>query len=286
MSLEKLTSLVPPPAHPVGADADWTQTEAVLGLSLPADFKQVVRLYGAGQFCDELSTCPPERIIEYNQELLTAWGPLREEHSEEFPFPLYPEPGGLLVWGLDSLGGVLCWLTEGKPDEWEVVKWKQRDGEFHEWDCGAAEFLTAQIELRVEEAEEEGEAFDAPWFTPDRDLVYVYVELSEGPLPYAERLGILRERLAPTASRGSWTDDDAHQDHFVATESDWEVTYETAYGHQIRVGYPLADEERARTEILAAVEAMGCRVLSTHGDSAWDLPSCPTGALDPDRMSL
>ncbi|MGH3390110.1 MAG: SMI1/KNR4 family protein [Actinomadura sp.] len=275
--LDRLLSLVPPPASPVDADVDWTRVEAELGLSLPGDFKEIVRRYGAGRFCDDLSTCAPDLLLEYNQGLPASWGPIRAENPGEFEFPLFPEPGGLVIWGLDSIGGALCWLTEEAPEQWEVVLWKQRDGEFERWDCGAAGFLAAQIERRVAEAEDEGQAFGAPWFTPVRELVYVYVRLSEGRLPYEQRLRILRERLAPTADRGSWAGhegDRSRQDHFVATEAEWQVTYETAYGHQIRVGYPAADEDRARTEILAAIEAMGCRLLSAQQDGrpVWDLP--------------
>lgn len=141
--LDRLLSLVPPPASPVDADVDWTRVEAELGLSLPGDFKEIVRRYGAGRFCDDLSTCAPDLLLEYNQGLPASWGPIRAENPGEFEFPLFPEPGGLVIWGLDSIGGALCWPTEGAPEQWEVVLWKQRDGEFERWDCGAAEFLAA-----------------------------------------------------------------------------------------------------------------------------------------------
>ncbi|MGI5352694.1 SMI1/KNR4 family protein [Streptomyces sp. CA-250714] len=166
MSIEKLTSLVPPPTAPVRADVDWTETEAALGLSLPAEFKELVRLYGEGQFCDEFDTCSPGRLRIHNQELTAQWRSFREEHPGRFRLPLYPEPSGLLVWGFDNNGGALCWRTEGEPDAWQVVRWLRRDIAFHEWDGGAVEYLTAQIGSLLEEFEEEGEPVEAPWFTP------------------------------------------------------------------------------------------------------------------------
>ncbi|WP_406266022.1 hypothetical protein OH799_19440 [Nocardia sp. NBC_00881] len=40
----------------------------------------------------------------------------------EVPFPGYPAPGGLLRWGGNYNGDMLCWLTEGEdPDDWPVV---------------------------------------------------------------------------------------------------------------------------------------------------------------------
>lgn len=261
--LDRLLALVPPPASPVGADADWSRTERQLGLALPTDFTRTVRRYGDGVFCDDLYMYSPHHMAEINLGLLAGWSDMREQWPEEVPYPLHPEPGGLVVWGGDSAGGALCWITEGEPDGWETVHWQQRDGEFTPAGCGAPELLARLLERRVAEAAEDCEEFDGPWFTPLRERVHVCLRLTEGPLPYAERLRLLRERLAPVQLRGGWANPDgARQDHFAATPSLWEITYETAYGHQIRITYPPAEEERVRTELLAAVGAMGCSVES------------------------
>ena len=37
-ALDRLMSLIPPPAVPVDGDGDWQRAEATLGLALPADF--------------------------------------------------------------------------------------------------------------------------------------------------------------------------------------------------------------------------------------------------------
>ncbi|GGM67258.1 hypothetical protein GCM10011608_60680 [Micromonospora sonchi] len=41
------------------------------------------------------------------------------------------------------------------------------------------------------------------------------------------------------------------------------MTYETAYGHQIRVAFPPDDAATARAVITAAAHEMGCTVLAT-----------------------
>ncbi|MGY5127035.1 hypothetical protein [Streptomyces nigrescens] len=58
----------------------------------------------------------------------------------------------------------------------------------------------------------------------------------------------------------------------LVTETGWELTYETAYGHQLRVALPPADSTPARQAVLTAIDRMGCvvRSMSTvHGTSSW-----------------
>lgn len=52
----------------------------------------------------------------------------------------------------------------------------------------------------------------------------------------------------------------------------WGLTYETAYQHQIRVAYPPGADTRVSTALLAAIDAMDCRVkgiLPVHGTAHW-----------------
>jgi hypothetical protein len=47
---------------------------------------------------------------------------LREQFPEDYPYPLYFEPGGLLPWGISEDGDYYyCWLTRGLPDKWPVI---------------------------------------------------------------------------------------------------------------------------------------------------------------------
>ncbi len=66
-------------------------------------------------------------------------------------------------------------------------------------------------------------------------------------------------------------DDGSRQDHFAA--GPWRLTYETAYGHQIRVSYPREDEDAVRAALTRAVELMGCvveSVIDVRGHTRWD----------------
>ncbi|WP_026402438.1 SMI1/KNR4 family protein [Actinomadura rifamycini] len=271
--LERLLALVPPPPSP--AETDWTRAEEALGLALPPEFTAIVRRYGPGTFCDEFSLWSPEKAIEENPGRLEDLR-LMLGHC---PHPVHPEPGGLVAWGSDSVGGTLAWLTDpaGSPRHWKTVYWT-RDDDFEYPDGGVAAVLTALIERRTASMRDRGADVDGPWFDPRRSDVHVYLRLAEadGAPPYEERLRILRRSLAPTRARGGFANGGARQDHFATADGRWKLTYETAYGHQIRVAYPPAADAQVRGALLPAIEAMGCRidaVVPVHGTVHWPEPA-------------
>lgn len=266
-ALDDLVRRVLPPAVPMDGHGDWAVAETALGLGLPDDFKALVRRYGRGEFCDLLFTYPPfgqRALIDYVARLDDE-RMVRDEFPENYPYPLYPEPGGLLIWGGTSNGHHLCWLTGGAPDDWPVVVWQPRDGDNYElYRMGAVAFIEGWLSGRLARPPFPAVFTEvAQWFDPPRDLSHVYVRLAEGELAYPQRLRILRDALAPTLDRRSVElNDGARQDMFVATEAQWQITYETAYGHQIRVAFPPEDDDCARIAILRAVELMRCPVIS------------------------
>ena len=274
--LDRLLALVPPPAAPVNADAAWTRVEDALGLTLPSEFVALARRYGRGTFCDEFSCFDLDEMIDNGPEWLEDKRSLLQDFGEGCPHSVHPEPGGLVLWGADSVGGALCWLAEpaGSPERWRTVHWTV-DDEFAYFEGGAAAALTSLVEDRLARMREEGEDVDGAWFDPYRRDVHVYLRLAEteGAPPYEERLRVLRERLAPTGARGGCEGaDGARQDRFSAEGGQWRLTYETAYGHQIRVAYPPGGDERVRAALLPAIDAMGCRVTGVqpvHGTAHW-----------------
>ncbi|MGW7102393.1 SMI1/KNR4 family protein [Streptomyces sp. NPDC054838] len=277
-TIDDLVRLVPPPVNPIDASGDWQQIEAALGLELPADFKSLIGYYGLGQFADFVTPLTPfgprNLLVQSAQRLLENERSFRKANPEKCPYPYYPEPGGLLEWAGTDNGDRLCWLTDGHPDTWTVVAWNPRGWYYDAHDVSAVSFLhgwlSGQVNTTVFPANEH---VTAPWFEPHRELQHVYIRLTGGERTYPERLQILREVLSPTADRGGYADEDARQDHFAATKLGWNLTYETAYGHQIRVAFPSEDGDQVRTTLLAAVHRMGCDVLSTtthRGQPVWD----------------
>ncbi|MFF7211745.1 SMI1/KNR4 family protein [Streptomyces sp. NPDC008238] len=266
--IDDLVRLVPPPPAPVDATGDWHQVEAALGLALPSDFKALIEHYGLGQFVDFITPLTPfgtrDLLVRSARRLLDGERAFRDQHPDESPYRYYPEPGGLLEWAGTDNGDRLCWVTEGQPDDWTVVVWNPRGWHYDAHGVGAVEFLVRWLSGRLTTTVFSDNTYGtAPWFEPFRDLQHVSIKLTDGELPYPERLQILREALAPTADRGGYARGDRRKDHFAATAHGWRLTYETARGHRIRVAFPHADEDQVRSTLLDAVRRMGCDVLST-----------------------
>jgi hypothetical protein len=145
--IEDLVALAPPPASPIdaGSPDQWEEIEQRLGKTLPSDYKQIVNLYGTGTFNDLFYIFNPFSNVEQFNLMwqaglpgsLTAHEDLGRvypigsnlEELQAFaiddrdlcPYPVYPEPGGLLPLGGTSNAGHTYWLTEGNTEEWPLV---------------------------------------------------------------------------------------------------------------------------------------------------------------------
>jgi len=155
MTIDTLMKQVAPPVEASGAfDGPWAPVEAEIGLVLPTDYKDYVKLYGAGRFLEFLGLYIPraenpnmrlERMVRVVCEGLTSLSPL-----EEPPYPYWPTPGGLLPFGATDNGDELFWLTRGAAEDWKVVIMDRAFGRFETFDCGVAEFLAGLIRGEIE----------------------------------------------------------------------------------------------------------------------------------------
>lgn len=144
MSIEALVKAVPPPAAPRLAFAGpWEPIEAELGVTLPQDYKDFVRLYGDGTFFEVMGIHLPVALSRHAQlvpEVRAICDALRTQ--DDLPYALWPEPGGLLPFGKTDYGDYLCWLTRGLPADWGVVVWGRGFMTFEAFDCDLTDFLT------------------------------------------------------------------------------------------------------------------------------------------------
>jgi hypothetical protein len=105
---------------------NWAAAERSLGIDFPAGYRWLAETYGPGCFDGFLRFHVPGAPIF---DLLTATAAnteitrarLGDRHAPPFPYPLHPEPGGLVVWATTYADEVLAWPTTGAPDRWPTI---------------------------------------------------------------------------------------------------------------------------------------------------------------------
>lgn len=279
MSLERLEQIVAPPLSPVAAHGDWSAVERALGTPLPSDWKALVEAYGYGSFCDffhlQSPFFEPCTMIEQAKQTLDADRQLAKMFPKAVPFPSFPDADGALPWARTDNGDVAYWLTMGSPDDWPVAVWNPRGGErFELVDGGAVRFLAGwlggEFAVSVFPKSADFRKERDVWFDAWRMRVGQTIQLateSETPeelegTEYAWRLAALVAALQPVTMRGGYgdEDDESRQVHFVANDGAWRLTYDTVYGHNIRLAAPAEQLDAARAKVDEGVRAMGCRV--------------------------
>lgn len=136
----------------------WDQAQEVAGIHLPTDYRAFVDLFGPGELRAELSIATPRPLPDrpigvgalsrmvnrLTGDTGAAFKQMREDSFDLCPYPVYPEPNGLLCWASNYNGDHCFWLTEGDdPDRWPVVVWLRGafPGGWHRYDMGMARFL-------------------------------------------------------------------------------------------------------------------------------------------------
>ena len=122
----------------------WEPIEAELGTALPQDYKDFVRLYGAGYFMEFLGVSVPRSKnpnTRFESEVGLICGTFADWDDEELPYPMWPDPGGLIPFGGTDNGDYLFWLPQGAPDDWGVVVWDRGMQQFEALNCGLTDFL-------------------------------------------------------------------------------------------------------------------------------------------------
>lgn len=272
-ALAKLVALVPPPKSPTAAKGDFAKVEADLGTPLPSDWKALVETYGYGSFVSFLHLWSPFfeacTMVAQAKGALDADRTLAKMSKKAVPFTLFPDPDGALPFASTDNGDVLYWLTWGAPNEWPVAVWNARSGESYDlFEGGACALLAAWLG-----GEHEGNFLSSreiqnnpdlePCFDPWRERTHVTINLDgTGLTTYAERLAALIATLGPVEMRGSYGDqeEEKRQVHFVANDGAWRVTYDTVYGHNVRLDAPPAEIDDARARIAKAAAAMGLTI--------------------------
>ncbi|MGW5779857.1 Lsr2 family DNA-binding protein [Streptomyces sp. NPDC003863] len=147
-SIDRLISLCPPPR--TAPSTDWPAVEQSLGMSLPADYKQISDTYGPGTFCGFLHLYHPHAHTSWTS--LTGPMPstirtqLQREH-EQATSTLPADPQDLFPMAVTDNGEYLFWVTRptGSPDEWTIAANQARSFKWYTYDGDLAGFLATVL---------------------------------------------------------------------------------------------------------------------------------------------
>lgn len=167
--LDELQQLLGTPAPRQQSPDDWVEVENYLGSPLPRDFKAFMDAYGTGAISDELVVFHPQGsspLLERMRGIHERFAEWRERHPEDFPYPLHPEPGGLISWGYDHGGDEHFFLPcDPDPDRWKIVTMAHEEG-CETFDGPFTDFIVAFVE-ELEFMDEDGNIGPAtPSFKP------------------------------------------------------------------------------------------------------------------------
>ena len=161
--LSHLATIVPPPDAPVerGSVEEFDAVEQQLCLELPPDYKAYVGTYGSGQWHEFWWFLSPFDESQYGNltrhsvaDETAKWSILNAERTcriaeGEYPYPIYPEPGGILPWAVTENGGNFFWLTIGPALNWPTVYRANRGAEFERIDLTCTEILLGIVTGRL-----------------------------------------------------------------------------------------------------------------------------------------
>ena len=157
MSIDSILKIIEPPPTPSEAgDIDgWKRVEEIMKTKLPIDYKQYISTYGTGCICEFLWPLNPFSKNKYlnlmakSEAELNSLRDLKKMDFQECPYPLFPDSGGILTWGVTDNGDVLFWLTQGEPDKWITVINESRSPVYEEFDRTMTQFISDLIRGQI-----------------------------------------------------------------------------------------------------------------------------------------
>ncbi len=156
--MESLRQVFPAPESPTGppTESDWTAAEQSLEIVFPADYRELLNVYGVGSFRlpgDMVVVLGPTAVAEeagpdgLYPDQLESW--FEEMEPDEVPYSIFPELSGLLGFGGNDNGYSFFWHTNGPSDGWTIVA-ATEDGHFEEFDMNLTDFLVKMSRGQLE----------------------------------------------------------------------------------------------------------------------------------------
>lgn len=158
MSISELLTILPISGNAIEhRKEEWSIVELAFGSEFPSDYKELIDQFGPSIISEFIKIRTPftwdanVNLISYNRLALDGLRELKQEFGEDIcPYPIYPEPGGLVLWGDTENGDQLFWRTQGPPSDWKVITNESRSGNYEEWDYSMSGFLVALLTQRID----------------------------------------------------------------------------------------------------------------------------------------
>jgi hypothetical protein len=151
--LDELAAMLTTSTEPVRPLVDWPATEAELRLPLPSDYRAFIDRYGAGSVDDVIHIYHPTTglvLPEQAERHLRLAREDRDEDPEAYPYPLWPEPGGLFPFARTMDRCYFYWrTTDADPDGWSTAL-TEAHYDWWEHPTGMAAFLVDVLAGRAQ----------------------------------------------------------------------------------------------------------------------------------------
>ncbi|ATW52326.1 hypothetical protein CGZ69_35840 [Streptomyces peucetius subsp. caesius ATCC 27952] len=166
-----------PPSAEGGAVVDWERLEREYRIPFPSDFRDFIGLYGAGVVDGYLSISAPDPanpridLFRGSQVLVATLRGVRETLPENMcRHPLQSRVGGIIRWAANEDGDLCFWISDSDdPEQWRVGVYSRNFNDWHEYDCGFAEFLVQVLTGALESPFSRSDfPPESPCFTPWR----------------------------------------------------------------------------------------------------------------------
>ena len=156
MSIERLGEILAPPMNPIDVPLAraWSSIEKKF-CKLPDDYKNFIETYGSGcidGFIWIFNPFASNRNLNLSDQVqvkIEALNDLAKTFNEGIPFPLFPEPNGLLPFGVTDNGDVLFWQVTKDPVDWKVIINAAREPKWEKYDVGMTDLLAGLLSRKL-----------------------------------------------------------------------------------------------------------------------------------------
>ena len=154
MAIDEIVRIIPPPVNPTytGDEASWREFEAELPFVLPSDYRDYITTYGLGCLGDMFvvySPFCPIKVNNFQVNCRDVRSNLINECEEWLSEDVTESHPGLILFGHDTNGSNLHWLTVGDPDEWPIIVGGGRNWQVSRYDLAMTSLFAGVLENTV-----------------------------------------------------------------------------------------------------------------------------------------